>query len=117
MIAGHADRVGVMYAGRLVETGSVDDVFYSPRMPYTLGLLGSLPRIDAKTHERLTPISGSPPSLLSLPSGCPFRPRCPLATELCAAEEPPLFGVGQGHSAACHFHERLIDTQPREIFR
>jgi len=117
VIAGHADRVGVMYAGRLVETGSVDDVFYSPRMPYTLGLLGSLPRIDAKTHERLTPISGSPPSLLSLPSGCPFRPRCPLATELCAAEEPPLFGVGQGHSAACHFHERLIDTQPREIFR
>ncbi|HEX6685766.1 MAG TPA: ABC transporter ATP-binding protein [Candidatus Limnocylindrales bacterium] len=116
VIAGHADRVGVMYAGRLVETGTVDDVFYKPRMPYTLGLLGSLPRIDAKTHERLTPISGAPPSLLNMPSGCPFRARCPLATELCAEQEPQLFGVGQGHSAACHFHERLIDAQPREIF-
>jgi oligopeptide/dipeptide ABC transporter ATP-binding protein len=113
VIAGHADRVGVMYAGRLVETGTVDDVFYRPRMPYTLGLLGS---IDAKTHERLTPISGAPPSMLSLPSGCPFRARCPLATELCEAEEPPLFGVGQGHASACHFHERLIDADAREIF-
>ncbi|HZM74606.1 MAG TPA: ABC transporter ATP-binding protein [Candidatus Limnocylindrales bacterium] len=116
VIAGHADRVGVMYAGRLVETGTADDVFYKPRMPYTLGLLGSLPRIDAKTHERLTPIGGAPPSLLNLPSGCPFRARCPLATDLCAAEEPPLFGVEQGHSAACHFHERLIDADAREIF-
>jgi oligopeptide transport system ATP-binding protein len=117
VIAGHADRLCVMYAGKLVETGSVDDVFYTPRMPYTLGLLGSLPRIDARTHERLTPISGTPPSLLNLPTGCPFRPRCPLATELCAAEEPPLYGVGQGHSAACHFHERLIDASAREIFQ
>lgn len=116
VIAGHADRLCVMYAGRLVETGSVDDVFYGPRMPYSLGLLGSLPRIDAKTHERLTPITGAPPSLLNLPSGCPFRPRCPLAQPLCAAEEPALFGVGGGHAAACHFHERLIDARPQEIF-
>ena len=117
VIAGHADRLCVMYAGRLVETGTVDDVFYRPRMPYTLGLLGSLPRIDALTHSRLTPITGAPPSLLSLPSGCPFRARCPLAAEICAAEEPALYGVGQGHGAACHFHERLIDAQPEEIFQ
>jgi peptide/nickel transport system ATP-binding protein len=117
VIAGHVDRVCVMYAGKLVEKGSIDDVFYEPRMPYTLGLLGSLPRIDAKTHERLIPISGAPPSMLHLPSGCPFRARCPLATEICTSEEPSLFGVGKGHSAACHFHERLVDADPREIFK
>ncbi|WP_117208764.1 ABC transporter ATP-binding protein [Allorhizocola rhizosphaerae] len=117
VIAGHADRLCVMYAGRLVEQGTVEEVFYTPRMPYTLGLLGSLPRIDARTHERLTPIVGAPPSLLDLPSGCPFRPRCPLAQPICAAEEPALFGVGKGHSAACHFHEKLINAAAREIFQ
>lgn len=116
VIAGHADRLCVMYAGRFVETGTVDEVFYSPRMPYTLGLLGSLPRIDAETHSRLTPIVGAPPSLLDLPSGCPFRPRCPLAQAICSAEEPVLFGIGKGHTSACHFHEKLIDATPEEIF-
>ncbi len=72
----------VMYAGKLVETGTTEDVFYRPRMPYTLGLLGSLPRLD-RVHERLTPISGAPPSLLNLPPGCPFTPRCPMAQEIC----------------------------------
>lgn len=114
VIAGHANRICVMYAGRLVETASVDGIFYTPRMPYTMGLLGSLPRIDVKT--RLTPIKGSPPSLLNMPAGCPFSPRCPLVAARCHSEEPPLYHVGAGHTAACHFHERLIDARPEEIF-
>lgn len=115
VIAGHADRLCVMYAGRLVETGSVDDLYYAPRMPYTLGLLGSLPRIDVKT--RLTPIMGAPPSLLNMPPGCPFGPRCPLFEAKCERDEPALYHIGPGHSAACHFHERLIGAKPGEIFQ
>ncbi len=78
VIAGLADRVLVMYAGRPVEVGTVDDVFYKPSMPYTLGLLGSLPRLDSDGSERLRQIPGSPPSMLGEPTGCPFAPRCPL---------------------------------------
>jgi oligopeptide/dipeptide ABC transporter ATP-binding protein len=115
VIAGHANRLCVMYAGRLVETGSVDDIFYGPRMPYTLGLLGSLPRIDSRT--RLTPITGSPPSLLNMPPGCPFGPRCPIFAAKCEAEEPPLYFTTPNHHAACHFHQRLIDVKPGEIFQ
>jgi peptide/nickel transport system ATP-binding protein len=101
VVAGIADRVLVMYAGRPVEIGSVEDIYYEPRMPYTLGLLGSLPRLDATTRERLTPITGSPPSLLNMPPGCPFAPRCPLHVPECDTAEPPLFQVGPGHTAAC----------------
>src|SRR3954466_5792221 len=101
VVAGVADRVLVMYAGRPVELGGVEDIYYSPRMPYTVGLLGSLPRLDSRTHERLTPIQGAPPSLINLPQGCPFGPRCPLHIPECDAAEPPLFDVGRGHSAAC----------------
>src|SRR5690242_13765504 len=109
VIAGHADRVCVMYAGKLVEKGTVDEVFYSPRMPYTLGLLGSLPRLDETGRERLTPIVGSPPSLLNLPAGCPFTPRCPLAQNICEHQEPDLFVTDSpAHVAACHFHDRLV---------
>src|SRR5664279_631169 len=100
VIAGHAERICVMYAGKLVETGSVEDVFYRPRMPYTLGLLGSLPRMDNADRSRLTPIKGSPPSLLNLPPGCPFTPRCPIARDICDVEEPELLPVeGAAHSA------------------
>ena len=101
VVAGIADRVRVMYAGRPVEIGSVEDIYYEPRMPYTLGLLGSLPRLDAPTRERLTPILGSPPSLVNMPPGCPFAPRCPLHIAECDQAEPPLFQVGAGHTAAC----------------
>ncbi|MCW2510597.1 MAG: hypothetical protein JWP68_3745 [Modestobacter sp.] len=101
VVAGIADRVLVMYAGRPVEVGSVEDIYYEPRMPYTLGLLGSLPRLDAPTRERLTPILGSPPSLVNMPPGCPFAPRCPLHVAECDEAEPPLFQVGPGHNAAC----------------
>ena len=101
VVAGVADRVLVMYAGKPVEIGSVEDIYYEPRMPYTLGLLGSLPRLDSTGRERLTPIVGSPPSLVNMPPGCPFAPRCPLHIAECDAGEPPLFDVGRGHSAAC----------------
>ena len=82
VVAGTADRVAVMYAGRIVETGDVDDIFYRSRMPYTIGLLGSLPRLDARKDSALATLEGNPPSLLELPRGCPFIPRCPMAQEL-----------------------------------
>jgi peptide/nickel transport system ATP-binding protein len=118
VVAGVADRVLVMYAGRPVEMGHVDEIYYRPRMPYTLGLLGSMPRLDATDHQRLTPIKGSPPSLVNMPPGCPFGPRCPLHIDACDEIEPPLVEVGGGHSAACIRHEELrtTGTHAEEIF-
>jgi peptide/nickel transport system ATP-binding protein len=118
VIAGHVERVCVMYAGKLVESGAVDEIFYTPRMPYTLGLLGSLPRLDEERHERLTPILGTPPSLLNLPPGCPFAPRCPIAEPLCREREPALLQIGGGgHAAACHFTDRLAEIKAADLFR
>jgi oligopeptide/dipeptide ABC transporter ATP-binding protein len=117
VIAGHAERICVMYAGKLVEKGTVDDVFYRPRMPYTLGLLGSLPRLDETGRNRLTPILGTPPSLVNLPPGCPFTPRCPLAEDLCDEVEPELVPTDSAtHQAACHFHERLVGVTSAQLF-
>ena len=117
VIAGQADLVLVMYAGRVVEAGTVDEIFYTPRMPYTLGLLGSLPRLDVRT-ERLNPISGAPPSVINMPPGCPFTPRCPLAAARCAAEEPPLAQAATaGHLSACHFSALLDGLAPGDLFR
>ena len=119
VVAGMADKVLVMYAGKPVEIGSVDDIYYQPRMPYTLGLLGSLPRLDAKGAERLTPIKGSPPSLVNLPAGCPFSPRCPMSRPHCEQEEPLLREVGGGadHVAACHYSEELAGgVRADEVF-
>jgi peptide/nickel transport system ATP-binding protein len=99
VIAGLADRVLVMYAGRTVEHGTVDDIFYRPAMPYTVGLLGSLPRLDVDGSQRLRPIPGSPPSMVSLGRGCPFAPRCPLRAPICDEEEPPLRVVAHEASA------------------
>jgi peptide/nickel transport system ATP-binding protein len=110
VVAGFADRVAVMYAGRIVETGNVDDVFYRPRMPYTLGLLGSIPRLDVGRQQRLTPIEGNPPSLVHLPSGCPFWPRCPLRIDKCFEVEPallPIPGHDPSHGAACHRSDEI----------
>ena len=108
VVAGAADRVMVMYAGRAVEQGSVDDVFSRPRHPYTLGLLESLPRLDAEGRERLTPITGAPPSLLHPPPGCPFHPRCRFAQAMCAEVVPELRMVGGlGQRSACHYAEDL----------
>jgi oligopeptide/dipeptide ABC transporter ATP-binding protein len=117
VIAGHAERINVMYAGKLVETGSVEDVFYRPRMPYTVGLLGSLPRLDESEKQRLTPIKGSPPSLLNLPPGCPFTPRCPMAQPVCDRDEPELLPAGSAdHHAACHFRDDLAGTSATALF-
>ncbi|GAA2527388.1 ABC transporter ATP-binding protein [Winogradskya humida] len=117
VIAGHTDRVCVMYAGKLVETGTVDEIFYGPRMPYTLGLLGSLPRIDETGRQRLTPITGAPPSLLHLPPGCPFSPRCPMTRDRCDDAEPVLTATtGPDHRAACHFHTELAEAKAEDVF-
>jgi peptide/nickel transport system ATP-binding protein len=116
VIAGQADRVLVMYAGRVVEAGSVEEIFYAPRMPYTLGLLGSLPRLDVRV-PRLHPISGAPPSAISMPPGCPFTPRCPLAAAVCETDEPPLAATDTaGHLSACHFSARLDGLEPGDLF-
>ncbi|SEG42467.1 peptide/nickel transport system ATP-binding protein [Nonomuraea solani] len=100
VVAGFADRVLVMYAGRPVEVGDVDDIFYRTRMPYTAGLLASIPRVDGG-RAALTPIEGNPPAPAELPPGCPFAPRCPMRIGACDAAEPPLFDVADGHRAAC----------------
>ncbi|QSB13898.1 ABC transporter ATP-binding protein [Natronosporangium hydrolyticum] len=119
VIAGQVERVNVMYAGKLVETGTVDDIFYAPRMPYALGLLGSLPRMDEARGARLTPILGTPPSLVNLPPGCPFAPRCPMAEQVCREQEPELLqvGTGGGHAAACHFSDRLEGAEASDLFK
>jgi len=101
VVAGMCERTIVMYAGRVVEEGPTTAVFADPRMPYTIGLLESVPRLDA-ANDRLVPIPGSPPNPADLPSGCPFRPRCRWATERCAAERPVLREIAPGHRIACH---------------
>ncbi|HWA65974.1 MAG TPA: ABC transporter ATP-binding protein [Mycobacteriales bacterium] len=117
VVAGQADRVLVMYAGKPVEIGPVDDIYNDPRMPYTIGLLGSLPRMDTAEPQRLTPITGSPPSLINLPPGCPFTPRCPRAEEICDAQEPGLvITTSAAHRAACHFARELGDVEARDLF-
>lgn len=100
VVAEVADRVVVMYAGRRMERGLIDDIFHRPSHPYTLGLMDSIARTDVHL-ERLKPIPGSPPDLLAIPSGCPFHPRCAYAIERCAAEIPELETVGTDHSSAC----------------
>jgi oligopeptide/dipeptide ABC transporter ATP-binding protein len=117
VVAGQADRVLVMYAGKPVEIGNVEDIYYHPRMPYTLGLLGSVPRLDANRSQQLLPILGSPPSLLNLPAGCPFTPRCPMAKDRCETKEPALTdATSRGHRAACHFSDDLADVRPHDLF-
>jgi len=111
VVAGIADRVLVMYAGRAVEVGTVDDIFYRPRMPYTVGLLGSVPRLNDGAGGRLTPIHGRPPSALELPPGCPFHPRCPLRRDICVTTEPQLLPIDTpGHASACHFSADVDGT-------
>jgi oligopeptide transport system ATP-binding protein len=106
VIAGLCDRVIVMYAGRIVETGPVRDIFRNPQHPYTAGLLASMPRLDIAEGQRLQTIAGQPPNLQRLPPGCAFNDRCPHAFARCVAERPLLTSVGPGRSKACHL-ERL----------
>jgi oligopeptide/dipeptide ABC transporter ATP-binding protein len=113
IVAEMCDRVLVMYAGHIVETGTVEEIFRAPRHPYTIGLMDSLPKLT-EDEEWLRPITGSPPSLIDLPPGCPFHPRCFLARERCRQENPPLTPVeGSGHSSACHFSHELIGRKSK----
>jgi len=108
VVAGTADRVAVMYGGRFVEQGVVDEIFESPRMPYTLGLLGAIPSLEGE-QEELTPIPGTPPSLVNPPDGCPFTPRCSYAIDICDKKEPELEETDSaGHLSACHRSAELL---------
>ncbi len=107
VVAGVADRMMVMYGGRAVESGPVDNLFYDPRHPYTLGLLHSTPHI-AHRAERLDPIQGLPPSLENLPKGCSFNPRCPFAFDRCFVERPPLASTGDGRAKACFYEGPMV---------
>jgi oligopeptide transport system ATP-binding protein len=101
VVARYADRVNVMYAGRIVETASAKELYANPRHPYTLGLLRSVPRLDEIRKDKLEPIEGVPPDLVNLPRGCPFYPRCRFHVEKCLDESPPLQMVGERHFSAC----------------
>jgi len=101
VVAGMADRVLVMYAGMIVEEAGVKELYANPRHPYTIGLLGSLPRLDQLTGEKLDSIEGLPPDLIALPKGCPFYARCKYRIDRCKTENPTLENVGMGHHAAC----------------
>jgi oligopeptide transport system ATP-binding protein len=101
IIAGLVDRVNVMYAGYIVETGPVEGIYATPRHPYTLGLLRSVPRVDAREKKQLVPIEGVPPDMVNLPAGCPFRPRCTYAIDRCLHENPLLTAAGPDRQAAC----------------
>ncbi len=103
VVADVADNVLVMYAGKAVEFGSADGVFYKPLHPYTWGLLHSSPRHDVEAKGTLIPIKGLPPSLIHLPEGCSFRPRCAYAQDICRTQSPPLLDIEDGHLSACHF--------------
>ena len=116
LVAGHADRVLVMYAGRVAEVGDVEDIYYRPRHAYTLGLLSSLARLDQRRTERLRPITGQPPSLISVPSGCAFHPRCRFATDLSRAEVPELVAQERlDHLAACHNSDQVATAAAVEL--
>ena len=101
VVARYADRVNVMYAGKLIERGTALDIYENPHHPYTRGLLGSVPRLDEDRRERLESIDGMPPDLMDLPPGCAFQPRCKVAVARCMEEIPPLIPVSDGHVAAC----------------
>ncbi|ESP99920.1 ABC transporter ATP-binding protein [Streptomyces sp. CHA1] len=108
VVADVADKIAVMYAGRIVETAPVHDIYRAPAHPYTRGLLDSIPRLDQKGRE-LYAIKGLPPNLLAIPPGCAFHPRCPLAQPVCTTDEPPLYEVDPRRRSACHFWKETLD--------
>ncbi|AXQ54942.1 MULTISPECIES: ABC transporter ATP-binding protein [Streptomyces] len=107
VVADVADKIAVMYAGRIVETAPVHDIYRAPAHPYTRGLLDSIPRLDQKGRE-LYAIKGLPPNLLAIPPGCAFHPRCPLAQPVCTTDEPPLYEVDPRRRSACHFWKETL---------
>jgi len=116
VIAGIADRVLVMYAGRIVESGTAEDIFYQPAMPYTHGLLGSIPSVDSDDGGKLAQVPGNPPVLTDAVVGCPFAPRCPMRQAVCLESEPSLQPVSDTHSSACHFASEVITLPIGQMF-
>ena len=110
VVARYADRVNVMYAGKIIERGTAEEIYKNPRHPYTVGLLQSVPRLDEPRREKLNPIEGMPPDLVDLPPGCSFRARCTYAVDRCAEEVPPLASVGEDHLAACWESDKVALT-------
>ncbi|MCT9091079.1 ABC transporter ATP-binding protein [Streptomyces sp. ASQP_92] len=108
VVADVADKIAVMYAGRIVERAPVHEIYKRPAHPYTKGLLESIPRLDQKGQE-LYAIKGLPPNLMHIPPGCAFNPRCPMAQDICRTEVPPLFEVGPGRQSACFFWKETLD--------
>ena len=115
VVARYADRVNVMYAGKIVESGSATDIYHRATHPYTLGLLESVPRLDLPRTERLVPIPKQPPDLTRLDDGCAFRPRCRFNVEKCETNIPPLELVGDGHHAACWEQEGIPEREKVSI--
>ena len=101
VVARYADRINIMYAGRIIESGTCKDIFADPKHPYTLGLLESIPRLDQPKGSKLVPIIGQPPNLADLPKGCSFQPRCRFATDRCSVEYPAVSEYENGHASAC----------------
>ena len=108
VVARYADRVNVMYAGKIIESGTASDIYYRPHHPYTLALLKSVPRMDQPRQAKLDPVEGQPPDLTMLDDGCAFRPRCRFATEECAKGFPDLEAVADGHATACFHKEQVV---------
>jgi len=102
VVAEHCDNIQVMYAGKAVEFGNTDDIYYRSHHPYTWGLLSSIPRLDEQSKDRLNPIRGLPPSLINVPAGCSFHPRCPYRFDPCDKHVPPLLPADGHHASACH---------------
>jgi oligopeptide transport system ATP-binding protein len=112
VVADIADKIAVMYAGKIVEQAPVHDIYANPAHPYTEGLLASIPRVDRKGQE-LYAIKGLPPTLTNKPPGCPFNPRCPyVRPEHCTKDDPPLYEIGHRRTSACHYWEEVLDGQP-----
>jgi oligopeptide/dipeptide ABC transporter ATP-binding protein len=114
IVARYADRVNVMYAGKIIESGTAQEIYHDPQHPYTLALLKSVPRMDRPRQARLDPVQGQPPDLMRLDNGCAFRPRCGYATARCAQQIPPLVQVGDdGHLAACWESQTVAGAMQR----
>lgn len=106
VVASMCERIAVMYAGRIVEYGTIDDIFYHSKHQYTKGLIRSIPRLDTKEHERLIPIEGTPVDMLNPPKGCPFAPRCDEAMKICLREMPPVTEFGEVHYTQCWLNQK-----------
>ncbi len=115
VVARYADRVNVMYAGKIVEMGTAEEVYHDPRHPYTVGLLASVPRMDQRRGKQLVPIEGQPPDLTNLDDGCSYRPRCRWAVERCASEFPPLEDMGNRHVSACWRAGEMVELRKETL--